>query len=144
MPDVTIRSATPDDALGVGRLIAQLGYDVTVEASRRRLVQLTDRVEHSVYVAVIDNRIAGVIQTSIIETLEHEPRAEIRALCVDEPHRGTGIGAMLIAAAEKWARDRRLQKIRVRSNIVRDRTREFYERLGYVVTKTQNVFDKTL
>jgi hypothetical protein len=35
-------------------------------------------------------------------------------------------------------------RIRVRSNVARERTRKFYEKHGYVVTKTQNVFDKML
>jgi hypothetical protein len=33
-------------------------------------------------------------------------------------------------------------RVRVRSNIVRTDARRFYERLGYAVTKTQNVFDR--
>jgi len=30
----------------------------------------------------------------------------------------------------------------VRSNVIRERARHFYERLGYNVSKSQNVFDK--
>lgn len=145
MTDVLIRIADPDDAIPVAKLVAQLGYDdITIEAARRRLVQILGRVDHIVYVAVSDRLVVGFIHISVIETLEHEPRGEIRVLSVDEEHRSAGIGAALVAKAEEWARQRRLQKVRVRSNIKRDRARVFYERLGYVVTKTQNVFDKTL
>ena len=145
MSGIAIRTADPDDALFVGKLVAQLGYDdITIEAARRRLVQLLGKVDHAVFVALSAGRVVGVIHICVIETLEHEPRGEIRALSVDEKHRGAGIGAQLVDRAEQWARERRLRKVRVRSNVKRDRARTFYERLGYLVTKGQNVFDKTL
>ena len=96
------------------------------------------------FTAVSGTQVVGFIHICVIETLEHEPRGEIRALSVHEKHRSGGIGAQLVERAEEWARNRHLQKIRVRSNIIRDRARNFYERLGYTVTKTQNVFDKTI
>ena len=145
MSGITIRTADPDDALAVGKLVAQLGYDdITIEAARRRIVQLLGKVEHAVFVAVNEGRVVGFIHICVIETLEHEPRGEIRALSVDEKHRSVGIGAQLVDRAEQWARERRLLKVRVRSNVKRDRARTFYERLGYIVTKVQNVFDKAL
>lgn len=146
MSPITIRTADPDDDAVVGKLVAQLGYaDITIESSRRRLVQLLDKVDHAVFVAVTDSRtVVGFIHICVIETLEHEPRGEIRALSVDEKHRSMGIGAQLVARAEQWARERRLIRVRVRSNVIRDRARSFYERLGYGLSKTQNVFDKTL
>jgi GNAT superfamily N-acetyltransferase len=145
MTDFLIRIADPDDAIPVAQLVAQLGYeDITIEAARRRLVQILGRVDNMVYVAVSDRLVVGFIHISVIETLEHEPRGEIRLLSVHEDHRSGGIGAALVAKVEEWARERHLLKVRVRSNVKRDRARTFYERHGYVVTKTQNVFDKTL
>jgi GNAT superfamily N-acetyltransferase len=142
--DIQIRLADPDAAAIVGNLIVQLGYDITIDAARRRLVQFLDRVEHAVFVATVDERVAGVLHVCVTEALEHEPRADIRALVVDEDHRSTGIGERLVEEAERWSRNRRLSMIRVRSNVKRDRARRFYERLGYEVTKTANVFEKAL
>ncbi len=141
---IDIRTASPDDALVIADLIVQLGYpDATPVTARRRLLQILDRADHAVFVAE-DESVHGVIHICITETLEHEPRGEIRTLVIDDAHRGTGIGAELVEAAEEWARQRGLARVRVRSNIKRERARRFYERLGYSVTKTQNVFDKTL
>jgi len=61
---------------------------------------------------------------------------------VAEAQRSGGVGAALVAAAEEWARVKLCARIRVRSNVVRERTHRFYERLGYRVVKSQKVFDK--
>ena len=47
-----------------------------------------------------------------------------------------------IPVAEAWAVAQGLGKVRVRCNVVRERTHRFYEREGFVVTKTQKIFDK--
>ena len=145
MPEtVSIRNATPDDAIVVANLIVQLGYDITIDAARRRLVQLLGKVDNAIYVAIMEGRVVGVVHVAIMEALEHEPRGEIRALVVEEEHRSMGIGERLVQEAEKWAKARRLSMMRVRSNTKRDLARRFYERYGYEVTKTSNVFDKKL
>ena len=52
-----------------------------------------------------------------------------------------GIGADLVAAAQKWLQARGIGSLRVRCNAVRDRAHRFYERLGFRLTKSQKVFD---
>jgi GNAT superfamily N-acetyltransferase len=139
-----IRIAGEEDADAIARLLVQLGYpDTTAADALRRLEGITARHDHAVFVDDT-NGVAGVIHVCVTETLEHEPRGEIRTLVVDEAKRNAGVGARLVRAAEEWARARGLSKMRVRSNIKRERARRFYERLGYAVTKTQNVFDKLL
>ncbi|HSP16694.1 MAG TPA: GNAT family N-acetyltransferase [Thermoanaerobaculia bacterium] len=139
-----IRTVRPDDSPAVADLIVQLGYDITPDDARRRLVQIAGRADHALLVAEDANRVVGFIHVSIAETLEHEPRGEIRTLTVDESCRGREVGARLLEAVEEWARSRGMRKMRVRSNMKRERARRFYERHGYEVTKSQNVFDKNL
>jgi len=67
--------------------------------------------------------------------------AEIVSLVVSEKERGNGIGAGLLREAEKWA-SQRVNKIRVRANVVRDDAHKFYSRQGYEHTKSQKVFIK--
>jgi GNAT superfamily N-acetyltransferase len=59
-----------------------------------------------------------------------------------QAQRSGGVGAALVAAAEEWARVKSCARLRVRSNVVRERTHRFYERLGYRVVKSLKVFDK--
>jgi len=58
--------------------------------------------------------------------------------------RSLGVGARLLAAAEAWSRDAGFARMRVRSNVVRERAHRFYVREGYVERKRQVVFEKDL
>ena len=139
-----VRIAEPDDAASIARLIDQLGYRTSEAETRKRLQSWRSRTDTAMFVALGRNAVIGMIHVSVLETIEHELRAEIRALVVDENHRSGGVGEKLVAAAESWAREHNLPAMRVRSNVKRERARTFYERVGYVVTKTQNIFDKKL
>jgi ribosomal protein S18 acetylase RimI-like enzyme len=141
---MSIRIAEPDDAAVIGNLVVQLGYPNTTDDARRRLVQLLGRADHAVFVAAESDGVIGFIHICVNETVEHEPRAEIKGFAVGEGHQSRGIGAQLLDAAEGWAKQRGLSTVRVRSNVKRDRARSFYERHGYEVMKVQNIFDKKL
>lgn len=99
-----------------GSSIDELGCEITIDAARRRLVQLLGQVDHAIFVAVQERRVVGLVHVCVMEAREHEPRGEIRALVVEEEQRSTGIGERLVAAAEQWAKERRLPMMRVRSN----------------------------
>ena len=134
------RRATPQDLPAIADLARQLGYP----DGGRHLAEICARDNHAVFVALESNRVVGFIHVCTMLSLDSEPHGEIRSLVVDEAHRGRRIGEQLVSEAEKWTRSRSLGRIRVRSNVIRDRARGFYERLGYAVTKAQNVFDKSL
>ena len=136
-----IRRANAEDVEALTDLVRQLGYE---KGSAHQINVIAKRNDQVVFVAVESERVAGFIHVAEVLSLESEIFGEIRALVVDDAHRGRGIGEELVRAAEEWTRARNIDRVRVRSNIKRARTRRFYERLGYSVTKTQNVFDKTL
>ena len=94
----------------------------------------------------LGDRFAGVKETDsgVTVTLESGPSAEIAGLVVDEETRGAGVGARLVAEAEAWAAGAGFARMRVRSNVKRNRARRFYERAGFVVTKRQRNFEKAL
>lgn len=141
----SIRAARPDDAAAIAALTTQLGYPVDAETQARRLAPILTSDRDAVLVATdaADRPIAWVhVQRRLF--LEGDDQALVAGLVVDEAHRSEGIGAGLLAAAEAWALARGIGSIRVLSRTERARAHRFYERHGYVVTKTSLVFDRQL
>jgi GNAT superfamily N-acetyltransferase len=52
-------------------------------------------------------------------------------MIVDQGYRGRGIGALLVAEAEKRLAEHGCRIVEVTSNMRRDRAHRFYEQLGY-------------
>jgi GNAT superfamily N-acetyltransferase len=144
-PTIEIRSAEERDIEALAQLAGELGYPSTPEQIRRRFTNIKAEPHQATFVAVKDgDAVIGWIHLSEARSLETEPRAEITGLVVDANFRGGGVGGRLVARGEDWAFRRGLTVIGVRSNVLRERTHVFYERLGYAVTKTQKVFRKTI
>ena len=142
--NTAIREATESDSAALADLAGELGYATTPAQMRLRLAALHESENDAVLVAVRSGKVVAWIHLSRIPSLESDTFAEIRGFVVTESERGTGVGTQLVKAAEQWSRERAFPRLRVRSNIVRTDTRRFYENRGFIVKKTQNVFDKTL
>jgi GNAT superfamily N-acetyltransferase len=143
--DTIIRPPRVDDAPELASLCTELGYPSTPGDVSRRLGLLTQEPGHLVLVAVEDmDRPVGWIHVCIVNRLESEPMAEVGGMVVSEKWRGRGIGAALLAEAERWALSAQIKTLRVRSNIVRERAHHFYARAGYSRTKTSHIFQKSL
>ena len=144
-PRITIRAATLDDAPRLAPLSGQLGYGSTAEQVAARLAPILSDPEHVVFVAEQNcGEIWGWADVFVMRTVGADPRAEVAGLVVDEGRRSQGIGALLMARTEKWARERGCAAVTLRSNVIRERAHIFYERLGYQVIKTQKSFRKML
>jgi GNAT superfamily N-acetyltransferase len=91
-----------------------------------------------------DGQVVGWVQACVRAVLVADRHAEVEGLVVDASWRGKGIGRALMKRAEQWARQRGCKVVRLRSNVVREGARPFYEALGYKVVKTQWAFRKTL
>ena len=102
------------------------------------------RADGTVLVAEDAGAVIGWIHVYGIHTLESDAHAEIAGLVVDEAHRNRTIGQQLLGAAETWASEAGYRDIRVRSNVIRERTHRFYEREGYRIVKRQAAFVKDL
>jgi GNAT superfamily N-acetyltransferase len=132
------------DAEAVAVLCGQLGYPATTEQIARRWSAITSQPGQAVFVAVRGDRVVGWLHAATRPILEFDLSAEIWGLVVDETARGSGIGRMLLEAAEQWAVDAGCGGMRVRSRVERSRAHAFYEREGYSKVKTQHVFEKPL
>lgn len=138
----SLRTPCAEDAERLAELAAQLGYKVTPEAIWARCAALD--VDETVIVIEQAGIVAGWLQVGRNRAIESAPHAEIRALVVAAELRGQSLGAQLVAAAERWTRERGLPSLRVRSNVVRDDAHRFYARLGFSESKRQVVFKKDL
>src|SRR6266566_3070730 len=143
--ELRIRRAKSDDAPQIAVLSTQLGYPATAAQMRKRLLGINPTSQHAVFVADSDkNGVIGWIHVSRQPLLEAEIRAEVNGLVVAEGQRSRGAGAKLLAAAENWARQHGCKGMSVRSNVIRERAHQFYERHGYEHYKTQKSFRKPL
>lgn len=141
----TIRQMQAEDLAAVATLTSQLGYPASESQIRRRFDFIKDRRDARLLVAERREReVVGWIHVQATYLLEADPRAEIWGLVVSEAARGIGAGRALVEAGEDWAVRLGFDGIAVRSNVVRDHARGFYEHLGYRIVKTQNAFRKTL
>jgi GNAT superfamily N-acetyltransferase len=141
---MTIRPARISDAAAIAGLATQLGYPTRSEEAEPRLLDVTSRPENAVLVAESDGVVVGWIHVAASHHVETECFAEILALVVDQEHRSGGIGAALVEAASDWGARSGFATLRVRSNVVRERTHAFYERLGFARIKSQVVFARPI
>ena len=141
---MNIRPATLEDAPAIASLAGELGYPTEAAEMRSRLGALLQSEDSAVFVGVAGVAVIGWANVAAVRLVESEPYAELRGLVVAAALRSRGAGGRLLLAAEEWARARGLARIRVRSNVTRERTHAFYERHGYTITKSQKVVDKRL
>ena len=140
-----IRRATSADAPQIAVLSGQLGYPATAAQMGKRLLGIKPASHHAVFVADSpEDGVIGWVHVSRQPLLEEEIRAEVNGLVVAEGQRSLGAGAQLLAAAEDWARKHGCKSMSVRSNVIRERAHQFYERQGYEHYKTQKSFRKPL
>lgn len=132
-----IRAADTRDAAAIAALIGQLGYSVTADEVGDRL-QTMDAAGQTVLVAEQGGRLIGCLSTSTMTVLHRPaPVGRISMMVVDEQMRGQGVGAKLVAAAERLLAGRGCQLVEVTSNLKRTRAHHFYETLGYERTSAR-------
>lgn len=139
-----IRLMEPGDAEAYAALASQLGYPCHVDEVLRRWNPEIPRTT-PIFVAVSnDRRVVGWVGCRIDSGLYHPDYGEITGLVVDQNFRSQSWGAQLLARAEQWFSDQGVDLVRVKSNSLRTRAHQFYEREGYLCQKSQQVFTKTL
>lgn len=132
MGEVEIRSAQQADAEALARLMAELGYPLDVETARERLRLLLSSPADAILSATLGGEPVGIIGTHVIPLLHRDGiLGRITAFVVASEHRGRGIGAQLLRAAEAhlWAQG--CERIEVTSGHRRLDAHRFYEREGY-------------
>lgn len=129
-----IRHATSTDAPALKNLLIQLGYpQLTVEETNQKISRYSQE-NYGLLVIEVDQNVAGFISLHWFDIF-HSPGTigRISAFCVDEKHRGKGVGKTLLRAAEDYLISKGCSKLEVTSNEKRTRTHKFYADCGYVV-----------
>jgi GNAT superfamily N-acetyltransferase len=135
-----IRPARPDDAETLRSLIATMGYQVSSADLRARLRALPEG--HAVYVAESGPDVVGWTHVQITHSLIAGPRAELLGLAVAPVAQGLGVGSALLAAVEKWAAQRGVPTVSLRSGAEREEAHAFYLSRGYQAVKSQLALTK--
>ena len=139
MEDVfTIREIDAKDAEEISRLSDQLGYTLDVELVKKQISSLSDRSDHYVFVATVNDVVVGYVHGFEAIRLTSTPFIEIGALIVNEQHRYLGIARKLVEHLENQIGD--YEAVRVRCNVKRDLAHRFYFALNYQETKEQKGF----
>jgi len=107
-----------------------------------RMRQIAGDAHRAVLVACLDDVVAGWIDLSVEYHLQSEPAVLIGGWWL-RSRRGAGIGRLLCKAAETGL-GAGVTRLRVRSNVIRERAHAFYQRDGYARVKTSAVFEKIL
>ena len=139
-----IRRARAGDVARLAELAVELGYPTTAAEMKTRFRRVKPAALHAIFVAEDGGEVVGWIHVGVSFLLEVPLRAEINGLVVSSAARSRGTGALLLEAAEAWARTKKCEGMSVRSNVIRDRAHKFYERNGYEHYKTQKAFRKLL
>lgn len=137
-----IRPAEPNDAASLAELAGELGYPASAREMSARLAILVGSASDAVLVAEMGGSVVGWMHVRASMSLESGSFAEIRGLVVTDQLRSQGLGGQLVQRAEEWARERGMTRIRLNTNVVRERAHLFYERCGFVHTKTSRVYEK--
>jgi len=144
-PAIIIRPANQADARAGAKLAAELGYACEPGEMRRRISVLLKSSSDLLIVALTASKEpVGWLQAHAVHVVESGFRVEIMGLIVCAGARRLGVGRELVTRAEEWARSLGAQALVVRSNSIRLESHLFYPKLGYVATKTQQVYRKAI
>jgi len=141
-PMLIVRECKEQDYERIFTLNCFLGYNNSLENTRKSLVKILSRPTDKIYVACIENKVIGYIQVSDYECTYLDSMKNIMALVVDEAYRKQGVGKALLQAAEVWADQCGCRGVRLNSAMNRTGAHAFYEHCGYFHEKDQKNFRK--
>jgi len=128
---IQLEEANPKDATGLAVLLSQLGYP-TQESQAIDKIKTHQETGYKLLVAKDDVEILGFIALHIYHAIHLSGMVgRITAFCVDETVRNTGVGNMLLLAAEEFFNHQDCMKIEVTSNLRRTQTHAYYLKRGY-------------
>jgi GNAT superfamily N-acetyltransferase len=130
-----VRPATLADADALAPLLGQLGYPSPPEKVRARIARAAADPAYDAFVAEDAEGIVGLVAVQLGWPFERDgPFVRVIALVTDARARRRGVGARLMAEAERWARERGADQVHLTANLRREEAHRFYEEAGYART----------
>ena len=127
--ETRIRPITAEDIPATVPLLAQLGYEMTLEEAGRRVREVLAMPNHALLVAEIAGRIAGLLHVFVRPAVENPREAVVEALVVAENCRRVGVGRRLMEGALAFCRQNyAAQPVALTAQTY---LRRFYESLGF-------------
>ena len=144
-PALICRGVAVRDIPALFKLCGELGYDPSPDRFGERIRDLTAWAGNAVFVAAdADDRPVGFIHVFSRPSIEVAPCAQVQALVISEAARRQGAGALLLAAAEQWARAQGLGAMSLYCSSHREDAHEFYAAQGYDGAITAIRFQKNI
>lgn len=138
---IRVRSGTTEDIESLVELLGELfaiEADFTPNAERQRqglTLMLSAPEERIVRVAEDGDRIVGMVTGQIlVSTAEGGLAALVEDLVVARSHRGTGVGARLLADLEGWARPLGAKRLQLLADKDNGPAQAFYAKAGWTRT----------
>lgn len=135
LKNLKIREAGPKDIAALAGLMTDLGYPCTPERMRDRFVRISAHPAYHTLVAEYGGRVIGMVglETGLYYEMDGG-YARVSAFVVAAGYRRRGVGAALIGAAERRAREAGAHYIFLNSGRHRPDAHSFYEESGYELT----------
>lgn len=139
-----ICQAQVQDASAICRISSDdLGYPCSSEFVQKQLQNLDSRRE-VVFVAEVDDFVAGYIHAQVYNTLYSEPMVNLLGLAVSSAYQRHGIGKTLLGCVENWSKEMHIGVVRLNSAMSRKGAHAFYRKMGYGDEKEQLRFLKSI
>lgn len=127
-----LRRATEDDAAGVAKLLAELGYECTPADAMERIREMSGEEHQALIVADLHGELCGLVALDVMYYLPlGRNTCRITALVVGDEYRHFGLGRVLLREAEQVARQHGAARIEVTTAGHRHEAHDFYRACGY-------------
>lgn len=139
--EISIREIWVEDAGQIVALSEQLGYTMSLTDTQKQIEEIVESKSDKAFVAIDRGKIIGWMHVFYTSRLESKSFCEIGGLVVDENCRGRGVGKLLVEQAKQWCLAKGCEKLKVRSNVIRDKAHAFYLSCNFNDAKEQKVFE---
>ncbi len=141
---IEIRSSTVNDSEAIRNLSVQLGYQPTLDTVISGLEAMAKTEGYEVVVITQNNVVAGWMSLGVRLRIEDVPFFEVLAIVTDEAKRGSGFGKALMRYAEANAHEKNIPLVLLYSNVIREESHKFYNRVGYQKYKQAFLFRRNI